>query len=86
MATIMTPSAERTARALWTLIEPQPQEVKDYLVHIITLPSSRPSAGKSVVGDYMSRLKAMRALKGCLKDVPAETFAGDEKAQYILNK
>lgn len=80
MATTMTHAgARRTAQALWTLIEPQPQEVKDYLVRIITSPHKKDSA----VSERSVRLKA---LKGCLKDIPMSAFADDERAQYILSK
>lgn len=82
MATTITHTdARRTAQALWTLIEPQPQEVKDYLVRIIT--SSPYPAKKSPANDRSARLKA---LKGCLKNISVNDFADDERAQYILGK
>lgn len=82
MATTLThhTNARRTAEALWTLIEPQPQEVKDYLVRIITAP---PVEKRMTNSEISPRLKA---LKGCMKDIPMEAFADDERAQYILNK
>lgn len=85
MATTLThASAQRTAQALWTLIEPQPQEVKDILVRIITSPNVAQEAEKPTMGGSISR--RLRALKGCMKDIPAEAFADDERAQYILSK
>lgn len=84
MATTITQaSAQRTAQAFWTLIEPQPQEVKDYLVSIITAAPVKQKDKKPIAGETSPRLKA---LKGCLKNIPMEAFADDERAQYILNK
>lgn len=85
MATTMTQTEmRRTAQALWTLIEPQPQEVKDYLVRVITSPiAPKRECTKTAADEASLRLKALR---GCLKDIPMEAFADDERAQYILSK
>lgn len=84
MATTLThTSAQRTAQALWTLIEPQSQEVKDILVRIITSPNVAQEVVQPAKESISPRLQA---LKGCMKDIPAEAFADDERAQYILSK
>lgn len=84
MATTMTQSEmRRTAQALWTLIEPQPQEVKDYLVKAITSPIT-PLREKDAVA--AKRRATIEHLSGILKDIPMEAFADDERAQYILSK
>lgn len=75
--------ARRTAQALWMLIEPQPQEVKDYLVNIIISSKVHKEKEKDLAATRSQRLSA---LKGCLKDIPQEAFANDERAQYILSK
>jgi len=68
MATTMTQAdMRRTAQALWTLIEPQPQEVKDYLVKIITAPSPAQQDTKPEADEISPRPQALR---GCLKDIP----------------
>lgn len=73
----------RTAQAFWTLIEPQPQEVKDYLVSIIWANRPEKISKKKLMAEIDPRLEA---LKSKFKPIPDEAFADDERAQYILSK